>query len=35
MSKDLPSNLVTTCLFFDFHREELEKIGAIRSFCGG
>ncbi|HFN7692612.1 TPA: hypothetical protein ACHG0N_002177, partial [Streptococcus pneumoniae] len=23
------------CLFFDFHREKLEKIGAIRSFYGG
>jgi len=35
MSKDLPSNLVSPCLFFDFHRAELEKIGAIRSFYGG
>ena len=32
MSKDLPSNLVPPCLFFDFLREKSEKIGVIRSF---
>jgi len=35
MSKVLPSNLVPPCLYFDFLRAELEKIGAIRSFSGG